>query len=186
MTYSYARAYHRGIIKRLTPIEMPLFGPHLLRLSGECRRAYFGNEVADAFLKDYAQRVDASNTDVIRYLENGVMRGAAELRSLAVIWLAHAEMAFTVEPAWRRMGIGTALMQAAHSLARRRGLSEAFLIFHPHNVPMRRLAEKVDANLRFEDGDCVATIPVRKRPRIATGRELSTSPFAHQPRRRSP
>jgi hypothetical protein len=80
MTYSYAMVYRRGIIRRLTLTEMPLFGRHLLRLNGECRRARFGNEVANAFLKDYAQRVDASNTDVIGYLENGEVRA---LRSCA-------------------------------------------------------------------------------------------------------
>jgi hypothetical protein len=42
-------------------------------------------------------------------------------------------------------------MHAAHSLARRRGLSEAFLICHPHNVPMRRIARKVDADFGLVD-----------------------------------
>ena len=164
-----------GSIRELADTDLQGYLHHLLRLSRQCRRLRFGNEVNDNFLHDYVARVDLTNTVVLGYFAEGAMRGAAELRSLRNVWCDEAEAAFSVEEANRSQGLGTALMASALRMALNRGVKQVHFICDRHNRSMQRIAEKVGADMRHEDSDCMGQISVAKhvealekeKPRVA-------------------
>jgi GNAT superfamily N-acetyltransferase len=151
-----------GSIRKLADNDLQSYLHHLLRLSRQCRRSRFGNEVNDNFLRDYVARVDLTNTVVLGYFAEGAMRGAAELRSLRNVWYDEAEAAFSVEEANRSQGLGTALMASALHVALKHGVKQVHLICDRHNRSMQRIAEKVGADMRYEDSDCMGQISVAK------------------------
>jgi len=134
-----------------------------VRLSRQCRRSRFGNEVSDRFLADYVDRVDLTNTVIVGYLDGEQMRGGAELRSLRKVWCNAAEVALSVDAQWRSRGIGSALMLDALCMAQALGVERTFLICDRNNRAMQRIAEKMLADIQFEDGDCLAEIAVPRR-----------------------
>jgi GNAT superfamily N-acetyltransferase len=151
-----------GSIRELAHNDLQGYLHHLLRLSRRCRRSRFGNEVNDNFLRDYVARVDLTNTVVLGYFAEGTMRGAAELRSFRDVWCDEAETAFSVEEANRSQGLGTALMASALSVALRHGVKQVHLICDRHNLSMQRIAEKIGADMRYEDSNCMGQISVAK------------------------
>src|ERR687883_681015 len=82
-----------------------------------------------------ASRADAAC--IIGIAADGRLRGVLELYSCAP--QAHCEAALVVEPAWRRRGLGTALLRAAMRHAGEGALGPIRLIFTRDNWPMRKL-----------------------------------------------
>jgi RimJ/RimL family protein N-acetyltransferase len=140
--------------------DLAHFHHHLLRLSRNCRRSRFGNEVKDTFLGEYVDRIDLTNTAVLGYFDDGEMRAAVEIRSLQDVWCAEAEVAFSVEESLRGRGVGTLLMRSALSAARHLGIKHLHLICDRRNRPMQRIAEAFGAEMTFQDDDCIAHIQV--------------------------
>jgi GNAT superfamily N-acetyltransferase len=151
-------------IRVLRPDEIDGFCRHLCRLEGDCRRSRFGLSVPDAFLRDYSNRVDFANTAVFGCFADQEMRGACELRSLQSLWCGEAELAFSVEKAWRGQGIGTAMMAHAIRAARSLGIEHLYLSCHRHNRSMQCIAGKFTAKMTYEDSECFADIAVRCQP----------------------
>jgi GNAT superfamily N-acetyltransferase len=151
-------------IRVLRPSDIDGFGRHLRRLEGDCRRSRFGLSAPDAFLRDYANRVDFANTAVFGCFADEDMRGACELRSLQSVWCGEAELAFSVEKAWRGRGIGTAMMAHAIRAARSLGIAHLYLTCHRHNRSMQCIAGKFTAKMTYEDSECFADITVRCQP----------------------
>ena len=149
-----------GQLRVLHHTEISLYYSHLARLSRQCRRSRFGNEVSDQFLADYVDRIDLTNTVIVGYLDGEQLHGGAELRSLRKAWCKAAEVAFSVDAQWRSRGIGSALMMDALFMAQALGVERTFLICNRNNRAMQRIAEKVHADIHFEDGDCLAVIVV--------------------------
>jgi RimJ/RimL family protein N-acetyltransferase len=114
--------------------------------------------------------VDPINTLVLVLFDAHELRGAVELRSLQNAWCADAEVAFSVERRWQSRGIGTALMAEAVRASRRLAIEHIYLSCHVRNRPMQRIAEKMAAEMRFEDDECFAQLAVR--------RERATFPFS--------
>ena len=129
-------------VRRLWPADMPLLRDHLLRLDSLSRHERFGGGMSDDFLIRYAQNCFGEGDLVFGAFIDGVMRGAAELRSNEAIWSEqapfqrhiHAEAAFSVEEPYRRRGVGETLFrrveQAASNFSRapttiRRGVDTA-------------------------------------------------------------
>src|SRR5262247_2219885 len=99
-----------GSIRRLWPTDAELFREHLLRLDKESRRLRFAHAVSDAFIEEYANRMDEFGSMVFAYIVAGRVRGAAELRRLGDVWGVEAEAAFSVERIHQDNGIGSELM----------------------------------------------------------------------------
>ena len=137
----------QGSVRALAPAQIHHFQWHLLRLEDGCRRSRFGSPTSDAFLREYGERVDGSNTVVLGYFVDGH-------------WSGKAEIAFSVEKAWQGMGIGTALMAAVIEAARIRGIGTLYLTCHTLNRWMQRVAEGVAAKIGFENCECFAEIDV--------------------------
>jgi len=151
---------HPVPVRPLNSRELHLYLAHLLTLSLQCRRSRFGNEVKDAFLCEYVSRVDLQNTLVLGYFTDSRLTGIAEIRSLQTKWCAHAEVAFSVEQSQRTNGIATALMRSALDHAARIGIAQLHLICDSQNRAMQRVAEKVEAVVRFEESDCMCCVRV--------------------------
>ncbi len=134
-------------IRRLIPADQPLFEAHLLRLDPESRRNRFGGAVSEAFLRDYAARAFALDGVMYGYVENGVLRAAAELRVLTDDVEREAEAAFSVEPDWRQRGVATALFERVIESARNRSIRRILVICLPNNIAMQALTKKFDGEI---------------------------------------
>ncbi len=136
-----------GEVRRLWPAERDLFKAHLLRLDEVTRRERFGTAVNDDFLENYAVTTFGVGGLVYAYIEDGAVRGAAELRGLEDIMAQTGEAAFSVERDWRRRGIGGVLFGRLITAARNRGIRTLYMTCLPDNAAMRRLARKFEADL---------------------------------------
>jgi RimJ/RimL family protein N-acetyltransferase len=139
-----------GTIRKLFATDLPLFRDHLLRLDVETRHNRFVTAVNDAFLTQYSERCFATDAIVFAYIEDGVVRGAAELHPLDDGDDFTAEAAFSVEPALRRRGIATALFRRLITAARNRGVERLRINCLAHNDAMQALARKFPMQLSFD------------------------------------
>src|ERR1700712_5146411 len=104
---------HPHVVRRLYRPDLPLFRDHLVRLDADTRYNRFGLHVSDEYLGNYAELCFAPGSITYGYFEDGLIRGASELRMFASKEQAYqkdAEAAFSVEKPWRRRGIGADLM----------------------------------------------------------------------------
>ena len=70
----------RGSVRTLRQQEeLPLLRDHLLRLDRESRHDRFHGFMDDSFIERYAAKCADDGTVIIAYIEDGVVRGAAEL-----------------------------------------------------------------------------------------------------------
>jgi GNAT superfamily N-acetyltransferase len=145
-----------GTFRKLWPQEQSLFRDHLLRLDRKSRYLRFAHGVSDAFVDDYASHMAELGTTVFAYIEDGEVRGAAELKKLGNTWGREAEAAFSVEPAYQEQGIGSELMGRVIRAARNRGVHLLYLSCMAENaiVPeepnyFSLLAEAVEDRVGF-------------------------------------
>lgn len=145
-------------IRKLWPTEIGKYRDHLLRLDADNRRMRFGMSVDNAFIADYAKRVNDLKSVVCACLVDGEVRAAAELRPLGVYLQGEAEAAFSVEADWQGMGFGTALMGRIIRTARNRGIRRLYMNCLAENRKMQRIARKYAAELRFEEGEVMGEL----------------------------
>src|ERR1044072_3244573 len=91
--------------------ELPLLRDHLLRLDRTSRHDRFHGFMDDSFIRRYAEKCANDGTVVIAYLDDAVVRGAAELHPPDESADAIPEIAFSVESKVRRQGVGTVLFR---------------------------------------------------------------------------
>jgi GNAT superfamily N-acetyltransferase len=144
-----------GLIRLLTPEDLTLFREHLRRLDEDARRDRFAMGATDAFIDRYAQCAVALDTTQIGYFACGELRAVAELR---LVGRREAEMAFTVEPACRRQGIGTALFRELIEAARQHRVRRLYGSCLARNRAMQALARKFEAELVFEAADVLGIV----------------------------
>src|SRR5437879_12650749 len=77
--------------------ELPLLRDHLLRLDRESRYDRFHGFMDDSFIERYAAKCVGDGTVIIAYIEDGIVRGAAELHPPDQSPDALPETAFRVE-----------------------------------------------------------------------------------------
>jgi len=99
--------------------ELPLLRDHLLRLDPESRHDRFNGFLEDSFIESYAEKCADDGTIIVAYMENGIVRGAAELHPPAEDGLP--EVAFSVEKCVRRQGVGSILFKRLISEAQWKG-----------------------------------------------------------------
>jgi RimJ/RimL family protein N-acetyltransferase len=147
-----------GRIRKLWPMESEKFRDHLLRLDKDSRRMRFAHGVSDAFIADYASRMNEMGSVVYGYLENSDVHAVAELRKLSDTWGREAEAAFSVEKAYTDKGIGSELMGRVIRAARNRGVQRLYLSCLAENSKMQAIARKYEADLKFEYGEVIGEI----------------------------
>ena len=144
--------------------ELPLLREHLLRLDPDSRRDRFNGILDDGFIERYAARCAADGTIVVAYMEDGIVRGAAELHPPEQADDFVPEIAFSVEACARRQGVGSILLRRLLSEARWRGYRRLRVTTGAENKAMRALASKFGAHLVFRHGESTGTIDVGQLP----------------------
>ena len=160
-------------IRRLWRTDRAALLAHLTRLDGDSRRLRFGGAVSDSFLAQYVDRCFGQGDLMFGAFAEGVLRGAAELRSEKAIWAEgppldrhiRAEAAFSVETEMRKRGIGEKLFARLQQAARNHGVEQIEVLCLPENVAMRRLAGKFASSFRFENDFVIGELtPLRPTP----------------------
>jgi GNAT superfamily N-acetyltransferase len=102
----------KGTVRTLSrQEELPLLRDHLLRLDHQSRHDRFHGFMDDSFIERYAEKCASDGTLIIAYLEDGVVRGAAELHPPETSRDLQPEIAFSVEAGSRRQGVGSLLFR---------------------------------------------------------------------------
>jgi len=172
-------AVARGSVRRLArDEELPLLRDHLLRLDPESRHDRFHGFMHDSFIKRYAAKCASDGTIVIAYLENGMVRGAAELHPPDQSPGSEPEIAFSVERGVRRRGVGTALFCKLIDEGRAKGYRSLRVTTGAQNEAMRALANKFGAHLRFRHGESTGSIDLSEIAPAEPERSAMATPFA--------
>jgi GNAT superfamily N-acetyltransferase len=167
----------RGSVRTLSQHEeLPLLRDHLLRLDRASRRDRFHGFMDDSFIERYAAKCAGDGTLVIAYLEDGVVRGAAELHPPEQSPDAQPEIAFSVETCVRRQGVGSILFKKLIAEARAKGYRSLRITTGAQNEAMRALANKFGAHLIFRHGESTGIIELKPQqlPQLATPTFAST------------
>lgn len=158
--------------------ELPLLRDHLLRLDPESRHDRFNGFLDDNFIERYAARCAADGTVIVAYMENGIVRGAAELHPPEQSEDGLPEIAFSVESCVRRRGVGSLLFQRVISEARWKGYRKLRVTTGAQNHAMRALACKFGAHLVFQQGESTGTIDLTQRPQDELAKLVVDAPLA--------
>ena len=155
----------RGSVRTLRQQEeLPLLRDHLLRLDPESRHDRFNGFMDDSFIERYAAKCADDGTVIIAYIEDGVVRGAAELHPPDPSPDALPEIAFSVEASVRRQGVGSMLFKRLIAEARSKGYRSLRITTGAQNQAMRALANKFGAHLTFRHGESTGTIDLKQQP----------------------
>ena len=165
-----------GYVRTLTQQQvLPLLRDHLVRLDAKSRHDRFNGFLDESFIERYAARCADDGTVIIAYIENGVVRGAAELHPPeSPDWLP--EIAFSVEAGVRRRGVGTSLFRLLIEEARAKGYKTLRITTGAENRATRALAGKFGAHLTFRDGEATGTIDLIRQQQADA--KLASAPFA--------
>jgi RimJ/RimL family protein N-acetyltransferase len=165
-TYSAQSGF--GYVRTLSQREeLPLLRDHLLRLDPESRHDRFSGYLDDEFIERYAQKCAEDGTIIVAYMENGIVRGAAELHPPEQSDDGLPEVAFSVETCVRRQGVGSILFKRLISEAQWKGYRRLRITTGAQNHAMRALAAKFGARLVFRHGESTGTIDVPVQPQAA-------------------
>jgi GNAT superfamily N-acetyltransferase len=157
--------------------ELPLLRDHLLRLDAGSRHDRFNGYMEDEFVESYAARCAADGTIIIAYMENGIVRGAAELHPPEQSDDGVPEIAFSVEACVRRQGVGSILFKRLLSEARWKGYRRLRVTTGAGNKPMRALASKFGVRLVFSHGESTGTIEVGQAPQAELAKLAIDAPL---------
>ena len=147
-----------GVIRKLWMGEIAKYAEHLLRLDSESRTNRFGGVVSEEFVRNYVSTVRGLDAIVHGFFVDGVLRGAAELRSFGAALPNEAEVAFSIESPWQSHGVGSALLERTLLTARNRGIKLLHMSCLAHNERMQQLARKFDAELTFDFGSVIGEV----------------------------
>jgi GNAT superfamily N-acetyltransferase len=157
--------------------ELPLLRDHLLRLDADSRHDRFNGFMDDEFIERYAAKCADDGTIIIAYMENGIVRGAAELHPPGQSDDSVPEIAFSVEACVRRQGVGSILFKRLLSEARWKGYRRLRVTTGASNEAMRALASKFGAHLVFRHGESTGTIDVNQAPQTELAKLAIDAPL---------
>lgn len=143
-------AWRHPDIRKLWPHERRAYLAHLLRLDPESRRLRFGAPITDHSVRSYAEATFGVEGPTFGLVLDGKVRAAGELRGSFEWPRIAAEAAFSVEPPWRRQGVGAALFAVILEAARNRGFREIVLTCLPENAAMRALVRRHGGRIACE------------------------------------
>lgn len=156
--------------------ELPLLRDHLLRLDPASRHDRFNGFMDDSFIERYAAKCADDGTVIIAYIEDGVVRGAAELHPPDQSPDALPEIAFSVEASVRRQGVGSILFKRLISEARWKGYRTLRITTGAQNQAMRALANKFGAHLTFRHGESTGNIDLTQQPQLELAKLAIATP----------
>lgn len=149
------------VIRTLLPTEFGLLKDHLLRLDPDDRIRRFQGHVSDERIQAYVDGLDRFQVVVVAWIEDGVLRGAAELARFGAPSLTRAEIAVTVDKDRQDRGIGTELLRRVLTIARNRGIEQVYMVCLAENGRMRHIADKFAGRLIDLGGEVEATLALK-------------------------
>ena len=167
-------------VRALMQQELPLLREHLLRLDPQSRRDRFNGTIDDSFIEGYAAKCRTDGTIILAYIEDGVVRGAAELHQPD---LANPmpEVAFSVEAQLRGQGIGSILFTRLIEAAKALGYDSLRITTGSDNQAMRALAHKFGAHLSFRRGESSGSLDLAAQGRTRDGTSAAATTSAAAP-----
>jgi len=167
----------RGSVRTLRQQEeLPQLRDHLLRLDPQSRHDRFHGFMDDDFIERYAAKCADDGTVIIAYIEDGVIRGAAELHPPDQSPDSQAEIAFSVETCVRRQGVGSILFRTLIAEARSKGYQSLRITTGAQNQAMRALANKFGAHLTFRHGESTGSIDLKQQPQPELAKHAIAAP----------
>src|SRR4029079_5623843 len=163
-----------GVIRKLWIGETDAYRDHLLRLDRESRNRRFSGAVSDEFVAQHAASAGGFSVVLHGFFADGVLRGAAELRSIGPVFAREGEAAFSVELSWQSHGVGTALLERTLLSARNRGIKLLRMHCLAENRRMQQLASKFEADLKFDFGSVVGQVDPPRFTLLSLTREMIT------------
>jgi GNAT superfamily N-acetyltransferase len=157
--------------------ELPRLRDHLLRLDRESRHDRFHGFMDDGFIERYAKKCADDGTIIIAYIEDDVVRGAAELHPPDQSSDSMPEIAFSVEACVRRQGVGSILFKNLIEEARRKGYQSLRITTGAQNQAMRALAQKFGAHLTFRHGESTGNIDLKQQPQPEPAKVTTVTPL---------
>src|SRR5881227_1947579 len=150
--------------------ELPLLRDHLLRLDRSSRHDRFHGFMDDSFIERYAEKCANDGTGIIAYIEDDVVRGAAELHPAEQSPDSVPEIAFSVEASVRRQGVGIILFRKLIAEARAKRYKNLRITTGAGNEAMKAIANKFGAHLTFSHGESSGIIDLTQQnhPGLAT------------------
>jgi hypothetical protein len=164
-------------IRTLTAQEMPLLRAHLLRLDAASRHDRFNGYTDEGFIERYAAKCQIDGTIVVACIEDGVVRGAAELHQ-PDLSNPLPEIAFSVEASLRRQGVGSILFTRLIEKAKSLGYNSLRITTGAENEAMRALAHKFGAQLSFRRGESSGNIDLTSHRQPKAARATTPSDVA--------
>jgi GNAT superfamily N-acetyltransferase len=165
----------RGSVRTLSQQEeLPRLRDHLLRLDRTSRHDRFHGFMDDSFIERYAEKCANDGTVIIAYIEDDVVRGAAELHPPVQSPDSIPEIAFSVEASVRRQGVGIILFRKLIAVARAKGYKNLRITTGAGNEAMKALANKFGAHLSFSHGESTGIIDLtqQNQPELAASSAL--------------
>jgi GNAT superfamily N-acetyltransferase len=163
---------HGGRIRKVWIAEAERYRDHLLRLDAGSRRSRFGGAVSDHVVRRHADLAFGMGYVIHGFFVDGILRGAAELRTLAGPLTREAEAALSIEQLWQSHGVGSALLERTLLAARNRGIGFLHLECLTDNARMQQLARKFDAELNFDLGSVVGAVTTPRPTPLSLMREV--------------
>ena len=169
-------------IRRLWSADREAFRAHLLRLDPQSRHERFHGGTSDEFLSHYADDCFRIGDVIFGAFVDGELRGAGELRPdrtgspifPLVAGPRRAEAAFSVEHAYRRLGLGEALFARLVRAAGNHGVETIDLTCQADNKAMQNLARKFTAELHFNADQITGRLTARRPTPFSLWREASS------------
>jgi GNAT superfamily N-acetyltransferase len=147
-----------GLIRKVWVAEAGRYLDHLLRLDMESRRNRFGGAVSEAVVRHHAEHSLGVGNVIHGFFVDGILRGAAELKSIGGPLAGTAEAALSIEQRWQSHGVGSALLERTLLAARNRGIKFLHMACLADNRRMQQLARKFEAELSFDFGSVVGEV----------------------------
>ena len=157
-------------IRTLFAHERFRYAEHLCSLDAEARRLRFGRAISDQGIHDsVASLARIPHAILVHEDDKLTIAGAALVTSSD---RALAELAFSVDGAWRRQGLATSLARRALLWARNRDIGQIGIFCLAENVSMRRLAQRIGVHLQIEGPDCEGTLVLPRRTPFSLMEEM--------------
>ena len=163
-----------GVIRKLWMAETEAYRDHLLRLDGESRYRRFSGAVSDDFVARHVETTNDFGVVLHGFFVDGILRGAAELRSIGSLFAREGEAAFSIEQPWQSQGVGSALLERTLLSARNRGIRSLHMHCLAENRRMQQLARKFEAGLKFDFGSVVGEVDPPRYTALSILREAIT------------
>jgi ribosomal protein S18 acetylase RimI-like enzyme len=153
----------QGVVRHLRESDSGSLSAHWGRLDRNDLHERFNGSIAEDSLGAYLADLFSPGSIIAGYIEDGDIRGVGELRPTFQGMSYDAELAFSIETAWKRRGIGTRLMRVLIRDGGENGYTRIGFETNSHNVAMKALARKFGAQLRFGEGETSGTITIPRR-----------------------